>query len=1216
MGVPRATADDGLRLYRSFVAAREIDRLEAELVRRGEAFFHVSGAGHETSAALAPHLTPHDWLHCHYRDKALLIHRGLALRQFFDSLLCTDHSNSRGRQMSAHLCDRTLRVLSIVGPVGNNALQAVGIAAEIRGRPERAIVICSVGDGTTQEGEFLEAVAEAVRERLPVLFLIHDNRWAISSPTRGRSFFSRPNGDAGDFYGLTITRVDGRDPLAAYDSFSEVVSGMRESRAPAIIWLDAERLCDHTNSDDQRGYRTAAELEAAARADPLGALADQLLSLGVQADELARIEADVHQQVAAAAELAAASPAPRPVFTAKAPIPNASEEPKEDGLPRPAGSDDGSVMAGKGHLRSRTMREALCKTLRYHLQTDPRVFLFGQDIEDPKGDVFGVTRGLSTAFPGRVRNAPLSEATIIGTSIGRALAGARPIAFLQFADFLPLAYNQILSELASMHWRTDGAWHAPVIVMIACGGYRPGLGPFHAQTLESIAAHTPGIDVVMPSTAADAAGLLDAAFGSGRPTLFFYPKARLNDDSAARSDAGQVLPLGRARLVSSGSDLSLVAWGNTVELCERTAASIAEIGFSADVLDLRSLSPWDKGAVIASSEKTGRLIVVHEDNHTCGFGAEVAATVAEKAAVPVRIRRVTRADTFVPCHFGSQLEVLPSYQRVLTAAAELLGLDLTWHAGPEDDVGFYTIDAIGSGPTDETIVISEINVEPGDHVQVGDVVAIAEAAKSVIDVCSTVAGTVVQVFAAPGETLPVGQPLARIRTAEHHRKPITCERGDTPVFSFAPRQLKGVPLSPAARLNGDGFSHGHLRASPKGDHKAAYDAAESIASKSPRRLLLGRRFTQSVGVPAATLSRPIDWQQVVEVTARRRSAQLGAPLTEFDVVAYAVAQATAAHSGFRTTISDDGTLAQSPFVHLGVAVHLTGDDLTLAVVRNANRLAVEEFAAALEVEIAAAMNGKEALQDDVCLVITYLGGLSATDAVPLLVSPATGVLFIGSPYATPEGRRVKLCLTFDHRIVNGVAAARFLEEIARQIECLNGSEPHFVNEARSRGWLVEHLSITPASERLAMLQGAIIELVCNIVKTGIGPASDHQNTSPEANGAVPAPQFSRAETLSRGYPTSEPLRHLGLGSLAAVELSARLGDALDITLPAALIWSYPTISSVAAHLLARLELPGTESPRAACSNLDPFEGDLLSKITKLTPAQAAELVAYFLNDGS
>ena len=434
------------------------------------------------------------------------------------------------------------------------------------------------------------------------------------------------------------------------------------------------------------------------------------------------------------------------------------------------------------------MRDAIRQVLQHHLQKDPRVTLWGEDIDDPKGDVFGITKGLGDRFGSRVENSPLSESTIVGVSIGRALAGQRPVAFLQFADFLPLAYNQIASELGSMHWRTDGQWTAPVILLVACGGYRPGLGPFHAQSFESILTHTPGIDVFMPSTAADAAGMLNAAFQSERPTVFLYPKSCLNDPVNTTSEdvQRQFIPIGTARKCRVGRDLTLVGWGNTVRMCERAAEELERAGVEAEVIDLRSLSPWDEKMVLASAEKTARLVVVHEDNHTCGVGAEILATVAESARVPVAVRRVTRPDTYVPCNFVNQIEILPSLKRLLTVAAELLDFDLSWKEsrGADTSAEFGFVEAIGSGPSDETVEVVQLQVGVGDVIQRGDTVASLEATKSVFDLTSPISGTVAEVLVTDGDTVAVGEPLLKIEFDQQCQrpKPITQEPLGSPVF--------------------------------------------------------------------------------------------------------------------------------------------------------------------------------------------------------------------------------------------------------------------------------------------------------------------------------------------------------------------------------------------------------------------------------------------------
>lgn len=790
-----------LGLWRAMVTARWLDRVEMELIHRGEAFFHVGGAGHESSAALAAHLLPQDWLHLHYRDKALMLARGMTPLDFLHGLVCTRESHSAGRQMSAHLSAPALHVLSMVGPVGNNALQAVGVAHEVRQRtvpgdaPDgRPVVVCAMGDGTTQQGEVLEALSEAARARLPVLFLVEDNGLAISTHTQGRTFY-----DTGDdippdaFMGIPIHRIDGTDPIACMDAMGAVVRRMRADGKPAIVVLKVQRLTHHTNADDERVYRAEEEIASARQsADPILRLSSWLVERGVTRPHLEDLGRRIEQEVREAAAIALASPNPEANHDAREPW-------KGCGLNEAQGPATGEPITLLGAMRS---------VLHDALRSDARVSLLGQDIEDPKGDVFGLTRGLSRAFPGRVVNSALSESLIVGVSVGRALAGGRPVALIQFADFLPLCFNQVASELGSMSWRTNGGWRAPVVVMAPCGGYRPGLGPFHAQTLESTFAHVPGLDVVMPSNAHDAAGLLRAVLEGGRPTLFLYPKVLLNDAAVASSQAldDVRIPPGVARRVREGSDLTLVGWGATVPLCERAAAELADAGVQAEVLDLRSISPWDEAAVLESVCKTRRLIVVHEDNRTCGFGAEVAATVAEKAGVAVEVRRLTRPDTYVPCNYANQLEVLPSVGGIVRAAAEWLGLAVEDEPLADEAPGsIHVLEAAGTSPADQNVTVVAWKVKEGAAVQAGDLLAECEADKATFDLRAPVAGTIHGLLP-EDERVTIGTPIARIQTrpeggARVRRIPVEPRRRITGVRRVAdpfPQRARVVDSAPAS----------------------------------------------------------------------------------------------------------------------------------------------------------------------------------------------------------------------------------------------------------------------------------------------------------------------------------------------------------------------------------------------------------------------------------
>ncbi len=750
-----------LAVYRAMRVAQEVDKVESELAKAGDAFFQLNATGHETTAILELFLKKQDWVHAHYRSKALLVARGLPLKGWFDSFLSNAESYSQGRQMAEFYASRELRIPSSVIPVGNNATQSIGIAQEMRRQGEKdTLVVCGLGDGSAAQGEALEAFAEAAREKLPLLFWIEDNGMAISTSTRGKSVFD-VGGEASSILGLPIERFDGRDPWHELPRLGALVARVRAGE-PMVAILRVERLCSHSSSDDERVYRSE-ELRAQLAKQGAG-MANYRASLvkeaGIAAADLDAMDAQIVVDVRAAAEAARRIGDPAPNHDCKAPLPAAvapgtckeylGAEPGESGL---------------------TMLEAMKEVLRHRLATDPRVTMTGEDIEDPKGDVFGVTKSLSTQFPGRVVNSALAECTIIGSCIGRAMTGGRPVGFIQFADFLPTGIGQVMSEMGSLWWRTGGQFECPMILMITCGGYRPGLGPFHAQTMDGYLTHIPGVDVMMPSCASDAAAMLNAAFESGRPTVFLYPKALLNDRTAYKvtsPDAAKHLcAVGAARTLTAGKDLTIVSWGSTVSLALGAAERLAKEQVGVEVIDLRTLSPWDKQAVIKSVKKTGKLMVVHEDNHTGGFGAEVAATVAE--ALPGTIvRRVTRPDTWVPFNFPNQLEVLPSFRRVLRESCEMLGLDVAWPAEVSTDSNAgetETMTAQGSSPADDAVTVVRWLIKPGETIKAGQHIADMEADKATFELVAPHAGVVDAILLETDNKVPVGTPILRIRKA-------------------------------------------------------------------------------------------------------------------------------------------------------------------------------------------------------------------------------------------------------------------------------------------------------------------------------------------------------------------------------------------------------------------------------------------------------------------
>lgn len=750
-------SDKYLDLYKYMVASRESDIVESELVNSGEANFLASSKGHEGSVIVAPFLQKTDFLHCHYRDKALMLARGISSEMFFYSALAKEQSHSHGRQMVSHMSAPELNILSIVGPVGNNALQAAGIACVIKDNQDNPIVYCAIGDGTSQQGEVLEAIAEARRSSLPILFFIHDNGLAISTRTKGKTFFSLPDDRmAESFYDIPITYIDGINPLPHVETVGGIIQTMRGNRQPHIVVFQVDRLDNHSNADDQKLYRLDDELAEFSHNDPLNNAGKFLEQNGISAAVIENTKNVAIAEVRAAIAHARAADEPKAVFDAEKPLPSE--------LMPGAPEYRGDVSNEESRL---TMLLAMREVFDYHLSTNPNVCLLGEDIEDGKGDVFGITRGLSTKYGNRVKNSALSESTIIGLSCGMALAGKLPVAFIQFADFMPVAYNQIFSELSTIYWRSVGGWQAPVIIFAASGAYRPGLGPFHSQTNEATYAHIPGLDVFMPSNAADAAGMLNAAFKSGRPSMFLYPKKLLNNsaitDTTSTDVSRHLVPVGRARVVRFGSDITFVGWGNTVEFCVQAADTLDKIGIESEVIDLRTIKPYDLNTLLTSVQKTRNLIITHEDNHTCGLGGELIAAVTEKLDVPFRARRITRPDTYTPCNFANQLEVLPSYEKILTAAAELLDLSLNWQEEEGHDDSVYMINVIGASPSDESVLVNKIHVKVGSLVKNGDILVDIEASKSAGEILSPCAGVVEEIYVTELERATVGKPLMKIK---------------------------------------------------------------------------------------------------------------------------------------------------------------------------------------------------------------------------------------------------------------------------------------------------------------------------------------------------------------------------------------------------------------------------------------------------------------------
>jgi 2-oxoisovalerate dehydrogenase E1 component len=640
-----------LDLLRTMMLSREGDRREGILMRQGKGWFQVPGMGHEALAAIAYHLRPDDYIFPTYRDRALMLARGMTTREIALDFMARAGSSSDGRNMPAHYSSRALNVFSVATPTGSQCLPAVGAAWGIRLAGDDRVVVCSIGDAATRQGEFYEAVCYAIQERLPIVFVVEDNQYGISTPTRNMLPMRLHVFDE-----RWVVFVNGRYVDEVYEKAGEAIRKARTGGGPTILWCEIDRLSSHTSADDHRVYRPAEEIEAMFERDPIRLLAEQLIAEGTLTQEqYEQMQADITREVDAIYQEVERVPLPDPAHV----LDHLYGEPPAHYLPLPLEVESEPT----------TMVAAFNRTLHAAMETFDNIVVFGEDIEDPKGGVFGFTKGLSTKYPDRVRNSPLAEATIVGTAVGLAATGYRPVFEIQFIDFITPGFHQLVSQIATLRWRSKGEWKCPLVIYSPYGAYLPAGGMWHSQSNDGWWAHTPGIRVAIPSTPEDLAGLFWAAIQDDDPTLLLIPKHIFRVRMPVQ--AYRPIPFGKAAIRREGTDVTVVAWGNTLELAFQAAEQFAQQGVSLEIIDPRTLVPFDWETVEQSLAKTGRLVVIHEDNRTCGFGQ---AIIAEMTSVPERFnlllsppQLVARYDVHIP--FCPELEyaVLPDLARVMRA---------------------------------------------------------------------------------------------------------------------------------------------------------------------------------------------------------------------------------------------------------------------------------------------------------------------------------------------------------------------------------------------------------------------------------------------------------------------------------------------------------------------------------------------------------------------
>jgi 2-oxoisovalerate dehydrogenase E1 component len=703
------SSDTLVRIYRLMFTSRRLDDREIQLKRQNKIYFQVSGAGHEAvQVAAGLVMKPgYDWLFPYYRDRALTLTLGVTP---YDMLLqavgSKDDQASRGRQMPSHWGNPSLNIVTSASATGTQWLRAVGAAEtslyyqkypkaleQARKAPlgsawaahrDEIVVVCG-GEGATSEGEFYEALNAASLQKAPVVFLVEDNGWAISVPVEAQT----PGGSISKLVAnvplLYIEECDGTDPLASYAALQRAADYSRARKGPALVHAHVTRPYSHSLSDDEKLYKTPEEREAEAHRDPVQKFGLFLVRESVlESHELEALEAEVERELLEATDraLAAETPSPSTVYDfvySPDVDPTSAQFATE---PQPAAPANGH---GVGHPK--TMVEMVSATLADEMSRDERIVVFGEDVADcsredhlaavkGKGGVFKATSGLQRRYgSARVFNTPIAEAGIVGRAIGMATRGLKPVAEIQFFDYIWPAMMQFRTEMASQRWRSGGHFKSPTVVRVPIGGYLSGGAVYHSQSGEVTFTHIPGIRVVMPSTAQDVCGLLRTAIRCDDPVLFLEHKHlyRQPYNRSPYPGPDYMVPFGKARLVREGTHVSIITYGAVVHLAELAAAEMARDGVSLEVIDLRSLSPYDWDAIAASVKKTNRVIVAYEDMRSWGYGAEIAARIADELFdhLDAPVRRVAATDTFCGYHPDLEDAILPQKDDLVRAARTL-----------------------------------------------------------------------------------------------------------------------------------------------------------------------------------------------------------------------------------------------------------------------------------------------------------------------------------------------------------------------------------------------------------------------------------------------------------------------------------------------------------------------------------------------------------------
>ena len=1025
--MPALSKEDKLRLLTTILESRHADLREQNLNRQGKGHFHVSGMGHEALAAVSMQMEPDDYIVSYYRDRGLVLGRGMTTRQLGLEYFAKRNTGSGGRQMPSHYSNAELHIWSVPTPTGSQLLPACGMAWGIQLDGKKNLVVTTVGDAATRQGDFFEALCFAREKKLPMLFLVEDNGYGISMPTRKNNPLALNILEPDNW-----RRLEGQDVQQVYDATAEAFEKIRAGDGPFFFWIRMERLSSHTSTDDQKLYRSAEELQALEKSDPLKYWKDQLIQESViTAEEFARLDNEVKERIRreyAEAEKAE-DPSPNELLA------NVSKSPpklNKEVLP-----------SGKYRIG-----DTVNKTLHVGLEEDPRRILFGEDIEDPKGGVFRLTQRLSTEFPKQVFNSPLAESTILGVACGLAAYGKRPVFELQFIDFIYPGFNQLVTNISNLRWRSFGNWKCPAVFYAPYGAYLPGGSLWHSQANEAVLAHYPGLNIVIPSSPADAAGLLWSAMHGEDPVIFLIPKHLLWAEHEY-TEPIRAVPLGEAHKLRDGSDVTLVAWGNTVEKSLEALNKI-DNKISVELIDLRSIVPWDKAAIEESVRKTHRLVVVQEDTENCSVGQMLISHITsvpdlwnEMISPPILVSKANVMIGYNPIY---EYAALPDVERIVSAiqrsvqtrherAVVAAGADRgrfvpsLEHVPPlsappataetgEKRIQSITVPVMGEGIRNAKVV--SLLKNPGDTIALDDDLCEVETDKAVYPIQSSFAGVMGEWKTKVGDTVEIGQELGTIVTAE-------------PSFADQFQEATEESVAGAVAAGADrGLSVSPREFTRPGSPTPATVIEPALAPTITRKLL---------HVIPANLQIDARWDAIRKARDAAKTKNGKHAPSPSVMMAWAVVQAMEKHPPFRRLILEDDRIVENENFDLGIAVTLEGDRLATAVIGDANKKNWPEFVKTYNETVDATRGGRvDAMNAPV--VITSLGAFGVKAGAPIVVPPSVGTLFVGTAHREliPNGKKnesaevITLSLTFDHRVVNGAGAASFANEIKKQIE--------------------------------------------------------------------------------------------------------------------------------------------------------------------------------------